>query len=363
MQCLLNASPIEHEVQSSLDHPSPTHTPPDQGTTAGVEVKPVEVKPDAEPVTFRVFHQDVFKGHQGQGFVDVYDPRWASGQSELVSHVTVDAEATYEKLQRKVLSQMRQTGNSTQNLLFIMTGSIPNAPALRNRSLDTKMHEMRCHYPLRCLWLVTLPSRELADQILAFRLTCPIAQGQLCCPSSNESETINTFVASNETTPMDVMNPNPEDESEDVEMEDDQDEGPEVVPVDDATATQGGPTNLDTPQPSSTDRSVTVASSHVDHFLNSNYTYILIKHYDSEQQSLTGLCGIAAKSNEKVKEAVEKVLLDLAFPKVSDASEWTIWKEVSLDYAQVIEPYRTFGNEGLMSGSIIILQNKLSAEE
>jgi len=305
----------------------------------------------------------VFKGHQGQGYVDLYDPRWASGQSELVSHITVDAEATVEELQRKALSQMRQTENPTQNLLFMIHESTPNAPRLDIRSLDMKMQQIRKDYPLRCLWLVTLPSCELSGQILGFRLTCPTAQAQLCFPSSNDSEAIESSVANDETIPMDTMNPSLEDESEDVEMEDDQNEGPEVVPVDGATATQSGPTDADTSQPSSTDSTVTVDSSHVQRFHVSGYLYILLKHYDSEQQSLTGLCGIAAKRNENVKEAVERGLQNLALPKLSDASTLTIWKELGLDNAREIEPYRTFEDECLISGSIIILQTKLSAEE
>lgn len=163
---------------------------------------------------------------------------------------------------------------------------------------------------------------------------------------------------------MDVLNPSLEDESEDVEMEDHQDEvGPEVVPVDGAIAAQDGPPDVDTSQPSSTDRTVTVTSSDVERFHNSGFTYILLKHYDSEQQSLTGLRGITAPRNQKVKEAVENVLLDLALPKLSDASTLTIWKEVGLDDAKVIEPYKTFEDEDLTFGSVIILQNKPSAEE
>lgn len=362
MQCLLNASPIEREVQSSLDDPFPTGTPPDQGTTASVEAKPVEVKPKEEQITFRVFHHDVFKGHQGQGFIDVYDPRWASGQSESVFNITVDVEATYEILQRKVLSQIGQTENTTQNLLFIISGRFRNA--LDDRLLNIRMQEMRCYYPLRCLWLITLPSCELAGQILGFILTRPIAQMQLRGQPSDHSETFDSSVANDETTPMDVLNPSLEDDSEDVEMEDQQDEvDPEVVPDDGATVTEDGPTDVETLQPSSTERTVTVASSPAGRFHESGFTYIILKHYDTERQSLTGLCGIAAKRNKKVKEAVKKILPDLALSKVSDASTLTIWKEVGLDNAKVIEPYSTFEDEELTSGSIIILQTQPSAEE
>lgn len=364
LQCLLNACRIEREVQSSLDGPFPTGTPPGQGTTANVEAKPVKVKPKEEQITFRVFHHDVFKGYQGQGFVDVYDPRWASGRSEFVSHITVGEEATYEELQQKVLSQMGQTEDPTQNLLFIMNGSVQNAPKLDDWSPTTRMQEMRYDHPLRCLWLVTLPSCELAGQIPEFMLTRPTAQAQLRGQPSDNSETIDSSVANDETTPMDVLNPSLDDDSEDVEMEDHQDEvDPEVGPDDGATVTQDGPTDTETSQPSSTERIVTVASSPVERFHESGFIYILLKHYDTERQSLTGLCGIAAKRNEKVKEAVEKILPDLALSKISDASTLTIWKEVGLDNAKVIEPDSTFENEILTSGSIIILQDQPSAEE
>ena len=181
-------------------------------------------------------------------------------------------------------------------------------------------------------------------------------------PPSDQSDIVD--VNDDETTPMDVLNPNLEDDSEDVEMEDHQDE---VISLEvrsgDSTVAQDRPAVVDTTHPSATDRPVTSTPSLVEQFHDSGFIYIFIKHYDTERQKLTGLCGIAAKKNGTVKEAVQKSLPGLALPKVSDASTIAIWKEVGLDSAKLIEPYSTFQDENLTSGSIIILQSQPSAEE
>ena len=149
-----------------------------------------------------------------------------------------------------------------------------------------------------------------------------------------------------------------DDDAQDVDMEDPQDEvGPSAVTVVVPTAAQDGPAEVEIPSPSP------YPGSPAQQFHDSGFNYILLKYYDTERQCLTGLCGFAALANEKVKVAVEKILPDLALPNISGASRLTIWKEVDLDDATVIESYRTFEDEALHSGSIIILQNQLSAEE
>lgn len=162
LQSLLNALSTETEVKSNLDEL--TTTPPDQDTTPSVEVKPVEVKAEDEPITFRVFHEDVFKGHKGQGYIDPYDSRWSSEQSDSVFHITLNAQETIEELQRKFFARMGQTETSTQNLLFHINPdhqwSVQNAPKLSCITPGQKIDETRRDYPSRCLWLANLPSCE-----------------------------------------------------------------------------------------------------------------------------------------------------------------------------------------------------------
>lgn len=147
-------------------------------------------------------------------------------------------------------------------------------------------------------------------------------------------------------------------------MEDHQDEiATPAAPVGDSTVTQGGPSNADASHTPPTSDEDNDRPSLLEYFNCEGFIYILLKHYDTERQCFTAMCGFAVKETDKVTKAIEKVLPELALPKISNASTLTIWKEVGLDNARIIESYSTFEDEGLTSGSVIILQNKPSAEE
>ena len=161
---LTERSSIDHVVRSVLEDRSLILPPSDQDNTTNVEVDSLGGKPGQEQTTFRVFHHDVFKGHQGQGYIDLYDSRW-SGQSDYVCNITLDAQATWEELQQEALSRMRQTEESEQTLIFSMSSgrhprTIQTMPRLRSVDLGTKVEAIRSMYPLTCLWLVNLPSRK-----------------------------------------------------------------------------------------------------------------------------------------------------------------------------------------------------------
>ena len=148
----------EKDVQGLVEEAGPDLTPTDNEAVASNEVEPEE-----EQFTFRIFHEDVSKNHQGHGYIDLYDSRWSSGQSYNVCHVTLAAQASLLDVLHEAVKRTRPEADADYFQLYVMDASmetVPNAPKLGITTLDTKLGVVRRVHPLRCLWLVHLPSRR-----------------------------------------------------------------------------------------------------------------------------------------------------------------------------------------------------------
>lgn len=106
--------------------------------------------------------------HQGPGFIDVFDSRWSSEQSESVYHITLAGTEKLEDVQRKMMPLVFPEGNSEQRPLSVLPiemGTTRASAKLVELPLNTTLADV-CHdFPLRCLWLVVWPSRESARRI------------------------------------------------------------------------------------------------------------------------------------------------------------------------------------------------------
>jgi len=154
----------ENEVHKGIKEGSTTIAPADDDATGTIQVKPEE-----EKITFRVFHDDVFKAHQGQGSIDVYDSQWSSGPSDYVYHITLDAKGTLADVQREVASLISKGEESEQCILWVMQaglGTVRGAPKLVSVSTDTALAVVGHDFPLRCLWAVVLPLCESSPDMI-----------------------------------------------------------------------------------------------------------------------------------------------------------------------------------------------------
>ncbi len=94
-----------------------------------------------------------------------------------------------------------------------------------------------------------------------------------------------------------------------------------------------------------------------------DFIYFFLKHFDTEQQSLTPVCSMIIESNKKVVDTVQKAMADVSIPQMAPTSTWTIYEETGLQTVKQIDPHRTFNDEDLTDGSILIAQITPTAEE
>lgn len=137
--------------------------------------------------------------------------------------------------------------------------------------------------------------------------------------------------------------------NEDIDMEDDQDEAsplrePNEVVIESA-AVEPAATNHAPPPPPP------------------DFIYFFLKHFDTEQQSLTPICSRIIESNKKVVDTVQKAMADVSLPQMTPTSTWTIYKETGLQDVKQIDSHRTFKDENLTDGSILIAQITPTPEE
>jgi len=107
-------------------------------------------------------------------------------------------------------------------------------------------------------------------------------------------------------------------------------------------------------------RSINTDPSSTNQLFTSDLVYIFLKHYDVGKQSLTAKCGFVTNKKHKILETVKAILADAEIP---HRSTWTIWKEVDLNSAKVVDPGRSFEDEDLVHGSILISQISPTTEE
>ncbi len=101
--------------------------------------------------------------HQGPGFIDIFDERWSSEQSEFVYHVTLAGHEKLIDVQRKIMPLIGPEGKSEQrplSVLPIKMGSTRASAQLLELPMDTALADVCRDYPLRCLWVVVWPLRE-----------------------------------------------------------------------------------------------------------------------------------------------------------------------------------------------------------
>ncbi|KAI9872012.1 MAG: hypothetical protein M1830_002160, partial [Pleopsidium flavum] len=340
---------LKDEVQKDIKEGPTTIAPADDDTTGIVQVKPEEGK-----LTFRVFHEDVFKAHRGQGSIDVYDSQWSSRQSEYVYHVTLDAKATLADVQREVASLISEGGESKHCIVWVMQaslGTVKDAPNLVCVSTDTALGVVGRDYPLRCLWVAVLPLCKLLE----------------FSPAAAGSEAIDNPVANDWDASATAPHPSFGNNGDDVEMENEQVEILSPTHTNGSTIDQGTAevtaTSGTVAEPPQIGQSVNDGPPSMDQLFTSDFVYIFLKHYDAGKQQLTAVCGLLVNKKHKVLEIVKEHLADADIPHRTQTSTWTIWKEVDLNTAKVVVSGRSFEDEDLVHGSILISQINSSRVE
>lgn len=186
--------------------------------------------------------------------------------------------------------------------------------------------------------------------------------------ASLSPETVDNAVANDVNGAIEAPDPGSDTSGEDVEMGDGQVEVSPPMPTGAPLVPEGSPVapapSDNTAELAEVERSAREGISTADLLrFDLKYVYIFIKYYDTEKQSLTAVRGLLCERKEMVLEAVRSSLVNTDIPPKPQASIWTVWKEVDLNNARMIEPSKTFDDEYIGHGSIFIAQVKPSEEE
>ncbi|KAF1850951.1 uncharacterized protein K460DRAFT_400985 [Cucurbitaria berberidis CBS 394.84] len=392
---------VEKSKTSNLLPPMPP--PPVEGPAAESD-KDEQPEQEAKMLEFQVVDSRTFAQHEGPGLFDAYDPKWQSGNSELIFTITLSSKDGCKEIREKLASVLNDIQDPRQVKFWFLdpirgssdrpnllgTGKIEFSSGGYDRYTDMKDWNLEeSPFPCRRIWVHvvdfnTLPELPEVDEKKEAEMTdVPQAQTPL--------EDIQVE-ASNDTPQANLAPPEVPPQSEDTPMSEPEEpvaapvappalelEAPrvtETVGVDDAAMVETEPTPasdplLSTPAPGDTEMGGTQEDilppppPPVDIPIEPvqppppDEIYFFLKVWNAEKQALESKGSHIALKSVRVDETVVTLL---GLP-IEDKKKIDMWEEEELTATRLIKHRRTFSQVDLHNSAIVIVALPLTADQ
>ncbi|KAI9828898.1 MAG: hypothetical protein M1819_006513 [Sarea resinae] len=117
---------------------------------------------DDMPVELQIFNADIFKGHRGQGYVDVFEPKT---HSDHIYHVNLNPDSTLNDVRKELATIVDGVEDPRQCRLWALDPTEDADlcfPAMVQEACSVR--DLRDKYPSCMLWLHVVPPDELLPE-------------------------------------------------------------------------------------------------------------------------------------------------------------------------------------------------------